>query len=84
LWFGHIALHKDRISLTGWTWSGRIHETVDLDEVRKVETWSVRKGPNVVVHTNGSTRLRGRIETGIGLWHWTLKNDTDIEVVARS
>lgn len=84
LWFGQIKLYEDHILLTGWTWTGRVREKIPLSEIRKVETWSVPEGPNVIMHVNGS-KLRGRIEDGIGLWHWKLKGgDTDIDVVARS
>lgn len=72
LWFGCAELSEQGIRITGWTWTGRYDEFIDLGEVNRIETWTRSEGANVLVHTSGTTHLL-RLKSGVMRWHWKLK-----------
>lgn len=72
LWFGRAELYERGMRITGWTWTGRYDEYIDLGEMDRIETWTRSEGANVLVHTSGTTH-RLRLKSGVMRWHWKLK-----------
>lgn len=81
LWFGRAELHDTHIHISGWHWTGRREQYIDLKDLQQVETWSRADGPNMILHTSEGDRSLC-IEKGIMLWHWKLK-ELRVEVVGR-
>jgi len=84
LWFGQIDLYENEVVISGWGWTGPVEERILLDDLRRVDKWSVRRGPNVVLHTtNGRKPIRGRIERGVKFWELRFKEDERVELKMR-
>lgn len=81
LWFGKIELYENDIVISGWTWSGPTVERIPISNLLLFETWAEREGTNFRLEIDGELPIRGRIETGVGLWE--AKMDTDERVTLK-
>ncbi|PQJ34157.1 hypothetical protein BSZ35_05665 [Salinibacter sp. 10B] len=68
LWLGTIALYDDRLSITGWSWTGAVDHTLPLDEIRLVEIWPVPRGVNLAIFPEQGASLYCRIAEDILRW----------------
>lgn len=80
LWFGSIELYESHLRISGWG-RGRYDQRIDLTNLSLVETWDRVNGPNMVLHTD-DVKLPLRIEDGIMLWHWKMR-EQGVRVVGR-
>jgi len=81
LWFGRAELYDTYIRIIGWRWNGRYEQRIRLEDLERVETWSHTDGPNLVLFTDESDHPL-RLDTGVMLWHWKLK-DRNVDVKGR-
>lgn len=80
LWFGSIELYETHVRIAGWG-DGWYERKIDLTNLSLVETWDRVHGPNMVLHTD-DTEQPLRLEDGIMLWHWKMR-EHGVRVVAR-
>jgi len=83
LWFGTIELHEHKIVVSGWTWTGPVEKHVSIDDIRHVEKWTVRKGPNFRITGNGGGSIYGRIERGAKFWADAFREDDRVQLKLR-
>ena len=83
LWFGTVELYEDTVVISGWTWWGRVRETIPLESIAVFEKWSTLKGQNFRFVCNGRAPVWGRIERGAELWALELKKEEGIELKRR-
>jgi hypothetical protein len=68
LWLGTMALYEDRLSITGWSWTGRVDRTLSLDDVRLVEMWPVPRGVNLAIYPTDGGPLFCRVAEDLLRW----------------
>ena len=84
LWFGTIELHQEEVVISGWTWTGPITERTTIEEIKKVEKWTVRRGPNIrLLRANGKRPVFGRIHRGAKFWERAFKKDDRVDLTLR-
>lgn len=84
LWFGEIELREDQISISGWSWTGPVEETISLDNVTKFYKWPPdRKGPNFRLSCESEVSLRGKMK-GAELWARQFEDEDRVEVKRKS
>lgn len=75
LWFGTMTLFENRLSITGWSWTGRVDRTLPLDDVRLVEMWPVPRGVNLAIYPEDGRPLFCRVAEDLLLWVNELRED---------
>jgi len=79
--FGEIQLYDDHVVVTGWTWTGPLHEEIPIREIIVFETWAGGKGDNYFrIRRNEGASVRGEIGAGIGLWEVQMEADERIDL----
>lgn len=73
LFFGRAELYDTHIHISGWRWTSRYERRIDLRNLDRVETWSRASEVNMVLHVENEAAQSLRLEKGVMLWHWKLK-----------
>ncbi|PSQ86950.1 MAG: hypothetical protein BRD30_09125 [Bacteroidetes bacterium QH_2_63_10] len=60
-----------------------MEEHVSISDIRRVEKWTVRKGPNLRIIGNGVGSIYGRIETGAKFWADAFREDDRVRLKMR-
>lgn len=83
LWFGTIALYEDHVSISGWRWSGPFRRDIPIGDLRLVERFTTRRGPNVVLHVRNGMSFKCRIHGGAWYWERAFREDDRISLKMR-
>ena len=84
LWFGTIELHQEEVVISGWTWTGPVTERIDIEEIKKVEKWTVTLGPNIRLYrANGKRPVFGRIHKEAKFWELAFEKDDRFDLTLR-
>jgi hypothetical protein len=72
LWFERAELHETCIRISGWHWTGRYEQRIDLANLDRVKTRTRAEVSNLTVSADGVDQPL-HLEHGVMLWHWRLK-----------
>jgi hypothetical protein len=72
LWFERAELHETCIRISGWHWTGRYEQRIDLANLDRVKTRAHAEVSNLTVSADGVDQPL-HLEHGVMLWHWRLK-----------
>ena len=72
LWFERAVLHETCIRISGWHWTRRYEQRIDLANLDRVKTRAHAEVSKLTVSADGVDQPL-HLEHGVMLWHWRLK-----------
>lgn len=84
LWLGELALYEDRLTISGWKWTGAVVHPVPIAEIRKVEKRrTLPRFSNFVIRPAEHRDFYCQIEDSVFYWVKEFRDDDRMDLEVR-